>query len=186
MIYEIDARDTLVYVDDEWDRFADANSGNQVVSRQVLGTCLWSHIRDRESQHLYEILCRQVRTHRRTASIPFRCDSPTERRHLRLDISPMEVDLHLRFETLTEKVEPRTSAETRAQIELDRIEHVDGGAMLVVCSWCKRVRRHDRAGWAEVEILARDLKLFELEELPCITHGVCAECAERVRREIAH
>jgi len=46
--------------------------------------------------------------------------------------------------------------------------------VLRIGSWCKRV--YTDAAWLEVEDAVERLGLFESEELPAISHGMCPSC----------
>jgi hypothetical protein len=42
------------------------------------------------------------------------------------------------------------------------------------CAWCKRIRVGSK--WMEVEDALEPLKIFDMEQLPQITHGICRAC----------
>ncbi|MFN8587284.1 MAG: hypothetical protein U0704_05735 [Candidatus Eisenbacteria bacterium] len=50
-----------------------------------------------------------------------------------------------------------------------------------MCGWCKAVDADGQ--WVEPELGVELLNLFERDALPEITHGICAECYERVAAE---
>jgi hypothetical protein len=57
-----------------------------------------------------------------------------------------------------------------------------GGDLLRMSGWCKSV---DVAGrWCEVEDAVAEMRLFERDLLPHVTHGMCPRCFERVCREL--
>jgi hypothetical protein len=98
---------------------------------------------------------------------PFRCDSPTARRHLEMRLTRRPDDT-VQFESVV------LASELRVQQPLwDR--HVPRGEDLVpVCSWCKRV---ETAGeWFEVEDAIGRLRLFERHDMPRLSHGICRDC----------
>ncbi len=90
-------------------------------------------------------------------------------------------------------IEPRTPAGLRVETTLTRIEErpavalLDrdtprGGDLLRMCGWCKSV---DVAGrWSEVEDAIAEMRLFERDLLPHVTHGICPRCYERACREL--
>jgi hypothetical protein len=49
-----------------------------------------------------------------------------------------------------------------------------------MCGWCKRVSV--RNTWVEVEDAVLELRLFEREVLPDLTHGICPGCLETTER----
>jgi hypothetical protein len=60
------------------------------------------------------------------------------------------------------------------------------GESLVVCTLCLSVLRG--ASWVEAEEVIRELRSFELPELPRLVSGRCNDCSEEIqsRREESH
>jgi hypothetical protein len=56
------------------------------------------------------------------------------------------------------------------------------GEILRMCSWCKRVP--DGNAWISVEAAAEKFHTFESPCLPLISHGMCGECDEKMRKVI--
>ena len=80
-IYRIDSTDTIVSVSENWYAFANANAwGGTFRPEDLVGHRLWDFVQDREARHLYQELFRRVRGGKPLRTIPFRCDSPSERR----------------------------------------------------------------------------------------------------------
>jgi DNA-binding response OmpR family regulator len=57
---------------------------------------------------------------------------------------------------------------------LARVTQLQG--LLPICGWCKRIRE-DRDYWQQIEVY------ISKHSGARFTHGICPECAERVRRE---
>ena len=51
-----------------------------------------------------------------------------------------------------------------------------GEQTLTMCGWCDRFLVGDQ--WVEVEEAAARLGLFQLGEMPAISHGICPDCGE--------
>lgn len=169
--YSIDGEDLLVDVGSGWDEFAEANGGAECHSDTVLGRPLLSFVRGREARHLYEILFQRARRAADVVSLPFRCDGPAIRRFMKLDIRSGP-ERSLEFESSLIRVEARPAV----RLLEDGARRSD--EWLQVCSWCKLVRVSRI--WVEVETAVENLGLFERAELPRITHGCCASCADRI------
>ena len=146
------------------------------LSSSVEDKSIWSFIEDFETRHLYESLVQRVRTHNQQISIPFRCDSPTKRRFLKLSIIPLE-NSFIKFISKIEKVEERES------IELLNYDREYSDELLRVCSMCKKIEIKENL-WDEVEVAIKELKLFNQKKLPMLTHGLCPFCADLYRREV--
>ncbi len=173
--YRIDIDDTLQFVSPEWVEFGRRNAAADLAPSAVLGRSLWEFITDYETRHLYRQLFAKVRTDGRPRMVPFRCDSPTCRRYMRLTVSRLDGGaLELSSELLRE--------EPRDPVALVAAETPRSDAFLRMCAWCKRVRvNHD---WLEVEEAIAQLNLFAAPTLPQITHSLCSECHRRVIDEL--
>lgn len=169
--YRIDNRDIIVSVSRNWESFARANAWSSRLSPEnVVGHLLWDFIQDIETRHLYKEVFRKVRAGKPTGPIPFRCDSPQERRFLMLFLSPLpdgQIDITstiLRSErrdpvSLLDKDTPRSSDFIR------------------ICSMCKKILT-PHSKWVEIEEGLTQLRPFEAVEMPSLTHGLCPNCYE--------
>jgi hypothetical protein len=130
-IYRIDRTDTIVSVSDNWQTFADANAwGGSLRPEDVVGHKLWDFIQDQETRHLYQELFRRVRRGMPSRTIPFRCDSPNERRYLELVIESLPDE---QIEILSKTL--RT--ESRRYISLLNADISRSKEFVTVCSMCK-------------------------------------------------
>jgi hypothetical protein len=174
--YELDADLRIIYVDARWSEFAIANHAPELVPPPgPLGQSALSCVADSTSALLYERLFQRVLQTRMTIALPIRCDAPGRRRYLNLIIEP-RTPAGLRIETTLTRTEERP-----AMAFLDR-DTPRGSDLLRMCGWCKSV---DVAGrWCEVEDAVAEMRLFERDLLPRVTHGICLRCYERVRREL--
>ena len=166
VVYRLNERDEVCYVNPQYDAFAEANEGAHVESRVVLHRSLWDFVTDSTTQQLYRDAIRRARAGRRVR-FRFRCDSPTSRRLMEMDVACVSAGcVEFRVRTLLQ--EPRTS-----QPLLDpRAKHTTD--ILRMCGWCKKVRVGN--AWVEVEAAVEHLRLFEHSSLPLLTHGICDEC----------
>lgn len=176
-IYRIDSTDTIVSVSANWDRFADANLwGSSLRPEDVVGHKLWKFIQGSETRYLYQELFRRVRCGLPLRPIPFRCDSPSERRYLELFVEPLP-DEHIQMTSKILRTEPRDpvrllDADTPRSTELVK-----------VCSMCKKIKVLP-GQWAEIEEGLAHLRLFEADQMPQLTHGLCPSCHEVAMAEL--
>ena len=174
--YRIDRDDRIVSVDVPWLAFARENDLSDLDEAAVLGRPVLAFISDAETRHLYELAFARVRATGRGIVLPFRCDSPTLRRYMELDISALsDAGLSLVGRLLW--------IEERPHVALLDVTTPRTRASLVICSWCKRVRMPD--GWREVEHAVAQLRLFDSALLPQLTHGICEACRDRVLGALA-
>lgn len=174
--YAVDATDRLVALDEQWDAFAQANGAPRLERSQVLGRSLWDFISDPHTVALYKMLLARVRENDTAIILPLRCDSPDRRRYMRLVIAPLHRG-SARFDAILER------EEARPRVALLDPAARRSGDVLVICSWCKRVRTAPDE-WLEVEDAVVRMNLFEAAAVPQLSHGICPEC-ERIVNDIA-
>jgi hypothetical protein len=175
--HRVDKNDIIIDVSDNWQSFAQENLGaRRLFPENIIGSSLWDHIRDPETMHLYKIILQKVRDHNRQATFSFRCDSPEKRRFLKLSVIPMKngtVD----FKSQVIKTE------LRKPVELIRSDIQRSGEVLRVCSMCKKIAISENE-WKELELAVQELRLFEKDILPQLTHGVCQSCYDAALAEL--
>ena len=152
--YCIDCKDIIVSLSRNWESFARANGcDNELSPDNVLGHSLWDFIQDLETRHLYKELFQKVRAGKTIGPIPFRCDSPQERRFLKLLLSPMP-DRGIEIKSAIARTERR-----------DPIKLLDkniprSSDLIRICSMCKKICTKNNK-WVEIEDGLSQLKPFE-------------------------
>jgi hypothetical protein len=170
-IYRVDSTDTILSVGDNWHVFAYANAwGGDLRPEDVVGHKLWEFIQGSQTRYLYHELFRRARSGMRSRPIPFRCDSPSERRFLELLIKALPGGLIEITSTLL-RTEPRSPVRLLAA---DTPRSTD---FIRMCSICKKIKVSSEQ-WIDIEEGVAQLRLFEAEEMPQITHGVCPPCLQ--------
>ena len=176
-IYRVDPDDIIVSVSDNWSAFAEHNCGGDALrAENIVGTSLWDGIHGSETIHLYSIILEKTRERLCTPTFPFRCDSPRLRRYFTLALIP-EKNGAIEFQSRLERIEQRDPVrimepETNRSKELIRI-----------CSMCRKMALSDDK-WEEVETALQELKYFEEDPLPMISHGFCPSCYDAAMAEI--
>lgn len=175
--YEIGANDRIRIVNEHWSQFAEANDGHGLNKSEIIGQSLWDYIYDDLTVLLYRKIITRVRAGH-TIRFRLRCDSPDCRRLLEMHIDS-SIEGNVRFETVPIQIESREPValfSSRAERSTD---------MLRVCAWCNRVHvSNGAAKWVEVEEAVRHLQLFEQQQLPQLTHGICDQCFARMTETI--
>ena len=111
---------------------------------------------------------KRVRAGRPSGPIPFRCDSPQERRFLELLIAPLP-DGHIDITSTIIKTE------NRSPVRLLDKDTQRTKELLRICSMCKKMATPQNE-WIEIEEGLARLKIFEVGAMPRLTHGVCPRC----------
>ncbi|MDX6769184.1 MAG: hypothetical protein SF051_06600 [Elusimicrobiota bacterium] len=173
VVYHVDARDELVFVNPQWDRFASENDGQAFLSHLVLGRPLWDFIADITTRQLYRDMLARVRAGR-ALTFPLRCDSPDMRRSLSMRATPLDARA-VAFTVRTLETQPRPG------VRLLAAEGERRGAPLRMCGWCRKV--DVEGAWLEIEDAVARLGLFDAPQPP-LTHGICADCEAQLDRTI--
>ncbi len=168
--YRIDADDCIAEVNDAWVAFAEHNNG-PVEQRTTLGRSIWDSLADRTTVHLYQAMVERVRADGTAVRFCFRCDALDRKRLLGMEITPaLDGAVDFRISTVAEEAREAVALLTGAQSR-------DAGALLTMCSWCKRVRLPNDE-WVQVEQAVQALGLFGGAPLPHVTHGICPACSD--------
>jgi hypothetical protein len=160
----LDVGDKVVFASEDWLPFAGGDN-RPLTEGQVLGRPFSEFAPDRAFVPLYELVFRRVRRTRQAIRVPFTYDSNDERRHMEMEVLPLEGGgLECRYHTLLVQRQGSEANSKRAQ----------GQELLTLCSWCKKVRLPE-GHWVEVDTAAQRLEFF-LGEAPQLTHGICPPC----------
>jgi hypothetical protein len=175
--YRIDNTDTIVSVSDNWYSFAENNAWQGRRRKEdVVGHSLWDFIQGPETQYLYRELFRRVRGGRQSRPIPFRCDSPDERRFLELFLEALPDHQIAITSTIIRTVH-------RRPVRLLEVGTPRSTDFLKICSMCKKIKVSPQH-WAEIEEGLVQLKLFEADDMPQLTHGLCPGCYQATMTEL--
>lgn len=170
-VYRINKENIITSVSDNWHSFAGDNAWTSEISpKNVVGHLIWDFIQGLESRHLYEELFKRVRSGKSAGPIPFRCDSPRERRFLELFLSPL-TDGQIEITSIIIR------REFRDKVRLLEREALRSRELIRICSMCKKIAIHQNT-WVEIEEGVVQLRLFEVDEIPGLTHGMCPSCYE--------
>jgi hypothetical protein len=127
---------------------------------------------DPDMAPVYQLVFKRVRTTGQTMHVPYRTDSPTERRYMEMEVAPLaDGFVECRIRTILAHELPAEAPPNPRD------------SLLPVCAWCKRVRLAG-GSWAEVEEAAERLALF-LGPARRLTHGICPTCDAAVRESLA-
>ena len=175
VLYRLNGRDEIEFVNDAWGDFAAANGGVRLAAADVLGRPLWDFIADSTTRELYRSVLARIQGGR-SVRFTFRCDSPACRRLLEMSVTsgPGGGGAEFRTRTLSEESRPRQPLLTSDALQSDELVRV--------CGWCKKV--NVGGAWVEVEEAVSRLRLFERPLLPKVTHGICTDCLATVKRAL--
>jgi hypothetical protein len=171
--YRVDATDVIVWVNELWLAFARENGAAGLTEDAVLGRSLWDFVSGDEICRLYLEIHARVRLTGTAVILPFRCDSPTLQRHMRLSVTREDAG-QLVYECLVVRTVPQ------CYLGVLDSEPPRSNAFLTMCSCCKRALL-EPLGWLALEDVSVRLRLFEAQKVPSLRHAVCPECATMAR-----
>ncbi len=146
--------------------------------KDVVGHRLWDFVQDLETQLLYKELFKRVREDQTLRTILFRCDSPSERRFLKLFVESLP-DANIKLTSKILRTEPRVAVKLLAA---DTARSTD---VVTLCSMCKKIKILLEK-WVEIEEGLAHLKLFETDKMPQLSHGLCPACYETAMAELGN
>lgn len=170
--YRVNCEDIVSWVDAWWLAFARENGAPELSAENVVGRCLWDFVDDDATRGIYQQLHRRVRESGQSVVVPFRCDSPNLRRHMRLTILP-GADGDLCYESQLLRVEPGVRYRVLEPGE-PRNE-----AFLTLCSCCKRALLETH-GWLDLNEAVLRSGVFDRRRVPQLRYTFCDECREAV------
>ncbi|QJW96538.1 hypothetical protein [Frigoriglobus tundricola] len=173
IVYRIDDQDVITYVNEEWDRFANANNGRSLMSHRVLNRSLWEFIQDAPTRGLYRQVLKRIRDGR-CVRFHLRCDAPGVRRVLAMDIVGSE-NGGAQFHSRILSAEPRTPVAVPGT-------GTDSKELLRVCGWCNKV--FIGGHWEEIEDAVEKLQLLQRSIVPALSHGICDPCYVAVKETL--
>jgi hypothetical protein len=168
LLVHLDIADTIVFASEDWLQLAEGSDGRPPMAAAVVGRPFFDFAPDPHLFPLYELVFRRVRRTEQPIRIPFTYESSNERRHMEIEVLPLEGGgLECRYHTvLVEELGPGTSSDGAPRAQ----------PLLTLCSWCKKVKLPE-GPWVEVEAAAQRLEFF-LGEAPQLTHGICLPCKD--------
>jgi hypothetical protein len=164
-VFRLGPSDEVVFVNEGWLALLRETGVPDVVESEVRGRQFRQFLPDPGMAELYELTFRRVRKTGQSIRFPHTFDSPSERRHMEMEVLPLEGG-SLECRTRTVLVESR-AAPGKAGSSMPK-------QVLTLCAWCKKVRLPDGT-WVEVESAAERLEFFLLRA-PDLSHGICPSC----------
>jgi hypothetical protein len=171
LAYTLDSEDRIMEIEGPWGEFAAANGCPALTRTAVRGRVLFDFVTGSEAQELSRLLLARARAGR-IVDVGFRCDSPSLRRFLRLN-------LHAETRGRVRCSSTLVRQETRPAQPLLDATGPRSPATVRICSWCKKV--DVRGAWKEVEEATAQLRLMEGDMLPGLHHGICPVCRAAFR-----
>ena len=171
--YRVDADDKIVWLNSLWLGFARENDAVGLIEESVLGRSIWDFVAGDVTRKLYLEVHSRVRSSGKPAVLPFRCDSPSLQRQMRLTITSEDTG-QLMYDSVLVGTKPQRSLRV-----LDPAQP-RSKSFLTMCSCFKRILL-EPAGWLDVLEIAIKLRLLEAQEAPEIRYTMCPDCDDTMQ-----
>lgn len=178
IVYQVDAEDRIVSVNDAWDIFAAQNDGNSATAERVVGRNLFEFISDPSTQYIYKQVLARIRSGSPFRFV-FRCDSPIYRRLMQMEMQASDDRGSVEFRSTT------LDATLRPAVQIPQADGADAPQpqeLQRVCGWCNRLDVNGT--WLEIEQALPLLQMMEVATAPMVTHAMCDECMQRMVAEM--
>lgn len=170
--YIIDNQYRIIKVHSNWDKFAKDNYGDiSIMERNIIGKSIMEYIKGDSVKMWYESIIELAKNLKINITRPYRCDSPSKKRFMEMEIIPLENGNILINHYLIREEEMRESENKPFSFNF-----TDERNIITRCSICNRFLHKNR--WIELE---EAIKHFDFRVIQ-ITDIICNDC---IRRELA-
>lgn len=169
--YFLNADDEIIQVGKGWDDFALDNDAPELSGLGVIGRPLLDFVSGNVTRLFVLAILQVARTSNQAIELEYRCDSPKERRYMRMRLSMLESGM-LRVVHQTLRTEPRAK-----DIYIYRAPQRTRDTP-VRCSMCNLVMQQN--SWIDPERL-NPCSLQNKNEL-LVIYGICPECKLRLEK----
>lgn len=170
--YRLDAKNRIVEVGGDWDRFALENGADDLSSNLVIGLPLHSFISGDVTRMFINTMLSRVRMTGQPAVVPYRCDSPGIKRFMEMSLAAIGQDVISEHRILNECPMPRHT-DFRAAAGNNTFR------MIKRCSMCNCIAM---PGGKPME---SDIADFSGDEPVKVIYFICAECKAQVQARFA-
>jgi hypothetical protein len=169
--YRLDAKNRIIEVGGNWDRFAHENGADDLASDFVIGLPLRAFISGDVTKMFMDTMLTRVRLTGKPAVIPYRCDSPGIKRFMEMSLEAIGTEVFSEHRILAERPMPR---HTNFRVAA----HNKSCRMIKQCSMCSRFAN---PGGEPVE---PEVAGISSDEPLNIIYFICAECRGRVQARL--
>lgn len=172
--YAIDGQDRLIHFNGAWDLFAIANNSPAVLAENVKMRDLFDFISDQNVRQIWRFIIDRLRKIQGSTEFAYRCDAPDLRRFMTMRVSYHDGNLY--FKSKVQRIE---AGEGFKVLDASRLRNE---TLFVTCSWCRKFKVGEDL-WLDPELAVSQLRLFEGDLLPLLSHGVCESCLTKILAE---
>jgi len=172
--YVVDGQDKVVSVNEAWDKFALSNDAPGLMSEWVVGRDWRNFVMGDATRMYMEAMLSAARIVGKRVGHSYRCDSPHEKRYVKLTVDPLPND-EVRFRHHTTKVLPQKYV-LNFVVPTEPKPHTKKTKR---CSMCNRIEHQKQ--WLETEE-AVEAGFFKNGATVEVYYGICTRCDGKVKR----
>lgn len=175
-IYWLDKKNTIIKVGSNWDRFALANDGSEIIEDKIIGQPLKTFISGDNSRMWIEAAVMFARAKGGSIEKEYRCDSPQEKRYITMKIVPEENGI-IRVEHYITRTKKRKKPIFTEFLPCDNHEPK---IPLCRCSICGKIWNQGRWLEPDDDSLQRNEQQSSHSTQPTlfVYYDVCQNCAQ--------
>lgn len=163
VIYELDANNNIVAVNQRWQSFALTNNAPELSDELVIGKPLMQFISGNITKRFWETFLEKIRLTNAEIHLNYRCDSPDLKRFMQIKAYRGEGE-RLYFESALLRTESRTTP-----IHFKRAQQRNADTK-VRCSFCNNILYKNH--WVEAETFVTGNRSVTLD----VIYGICPAC----------
>lgn len=164
---QVDADNRIVWLSSNWDEVAEqGQAGKQLAEAKVLNQPLSRFIADKATWHYYEYCLNLCRTKQQVLVRSYRCDSPTHKRFMELQLSPLDQDW-VEMKHLLVRSEP---FEFPVNIH-DVTQQSTEPYRFTRCSLCNRLKDQESERWQTPDSFGD-----KFVQPVKVIHSICPDC----------
>lgn len=173
----VDRFDRIIAVSDNWDEVAQQGKAKtSIQNNQVLGKEFNSFIRDERTRMYFDASLKLCRVRNETLFRTYRCDSPTHKRFMELELVPLP-NKSVAMNHYLLKEEPFANLIEIEDVEDKQNPFHAGIFQYVRCSLCNALKPVGSHEWLEpATMVTEHAQQFK------VIHSVCPDCKAKVWR----
>lgn len=167
--YRIDHEDNIVSVFDNWIEAAEEGNNQELQDvESVLDTSIFDHLNDESTKSFYKLTFEQCRKQNKAVELDYRCDSPTEKRFMKMRVIPLP-DRSLNIHNYLLKTE-----RFRAPVIIKPYDVSSNKKPVLRCSLCNSLKLPTAKHWIDpgyINVIS--------ESYFSVIHAICPDCKKK-------
>lgn len=165
---QVDADNRIVWVSPNWEELAEqGQAGQQLAEPKVLNQPLSQFVSDDETWRYYETCLNLCRKKQQVVIRPYRCDSPTHKRFMELQLSPLEKG----WVEMKHFLIRSEAFEYAVNIQDVTHQQATQSYQFTRCSLCNRLKAQNQKDWQSPESFGA-----QFVEPVKVIHSICPDC----------